>query len=166
MLWTALLLQQWAHTVCQMAEGARSLFTSQVVFAKTSLHGWRSIPWHTGRSGTLLSPALSPPVSIINRFSAVSQPWCNGRCFKSFASSHFSLFLTPDKLITVCIMELVTQHKRSRKKWKLPGNPEVYGEFYISKDPQVTYTLMKYSNFIYCVLLENVPVAKIEMYFL
>lgn len=46
--------------------------------------------------GTLFSPALSPPVSIINRFSAVSQPWCNGCCCKSFASSHLSLFLTPN----------------------------------------------------------------------
>lgn len=49
------------------------------------------------------------------------------------------------------------------KKWKLPGNPEVYGEFYISQNPQVTCSLMKYSDFTDCVLLENVSVTKIEI---
>lgn len=46
---------------------------------------------------------------------------------------------------------------------EIARNPEVSGEFYISQNPQVMRSLMKYSDFTYCVLLENVPMAKIEI---
>lgn len=95
------------HTICQMAEecqvAGRELssirFTSgfgEDITARLKEQERTSFLDILVDPGTLFSAALSPPVSIINRFSAVTQPRCNGCCCKAFASSHFSLFFTPN----------------------------------------------------------------------
>lgn len=73
------------HTICQMAEGCqvpgRELSSIHLangfgedITARLKEQERTSFLDTLVDPGTLFSPALSPPVSIINRFSAVTQP--------------------------------------------------------------------------------------------
>lgn len=128
------------HTICQMAEGwqvpGRELssihFASGFggnVTARLKKRERTSFLDTLVDPGTLFSPVLSPPVSIINRFSAVTQPWCNGCCCKSFASSHLSLFLTPNKLIYSWHHGNSNTMEERQKKWKLTEVLKFMGSF-------------------------------------
>lgn len=140
MLWTTSLLQQQAHTVYQMAEGCQvpGRELSSICFAggfNEDVTAWLKEQERTSfldtlvDPGTLFSPALSPPVSITNRFSAVTQPWCSWCCSKSFASSHLSLFLAPNKLNYSLHRGNSNTMEERHKKWKLPGILKFLGSF-------------------------------------